>query len=74
MAQNLLGRVARGDDPAEDRSEARDMPTLGETFVDYMATGARRKPGTVTLYRSHMRRCLGDWHAQPLDAITRRDV
>ena len=74
LAQDLLGRVARGDDPAEDRSGARDMPTLAEAFEDYMTTGARRKPGTEALYRSHMRRCLGDWHARPLDAITRRDV
>ena len=74
LAQDLLGRVARGEDPAEERSEARDMPRLEEAFEDYMTTGAKRKPGTVVLYRSHMRRCFGDWLARPLDAITRRDV
>ena len=74
LAQDLLGRVARGEDPAGERSEARDMPTLGEAFADYMETGARRALSTEALYRSHMRRCFGDWHARPLDAISRRDV
>ena len=74
LAQDLLGGVARGEDPAGERSEARDMPTLGEAFAEYMASGARKAPGTEALYRSHMRRCFGDWHARPLDAISRGDV
>ena len=50
------------------------MPTLEQALEDYMTTGAKRRPGTVVLYRSHMRRCFGDWLSRPLDAITRRDV
>ena len=34
LAQDLLGRVARGEDPAGERSEARDMPTLGDAFAE----------------------------------------
>ena len=73
-AQDLLGRVARGEDPAEERSEARGMPTLEQAFEDYMKTGAKRQATTEVLYRSHMRRCFGDWLARPLDGISRRDV
>ncbi len=73
-AQDLLGRVARGEDPAGERAEARGMPTLGQAFEEYMNTGAKRRSTTEALYRSHMRRCFGDWHARPLDAISRRDV
>ena len=73
-AQDLLGRVARGEDPAEERSEARGMPTLEQAFDDYMKTGAKRQATTEVLYRSHMRRCFGDWLARPLDGISRRDV
>ena len=50
------------------------MPTLEQAFEDYMVTGAKRQPGTVILYRCHMRHCLGDWLARPLDVISRRDV
>ena len=73
-AQDLLGRVARGEDPAGERSEARAMPTLGQAFEEYMKTGARRRPATEVLYRSHMRLCFGDWLARPLDNISRREV
>ncbi len=73
-AQDLLGRVARGEDPAGERSEARGMPTLGQAFEEYMKTGAKRRPTTEALYRSHMRRCFGDWSKRPLDGISRRDV
>ena len=35
LAQELLGRVARGDDPAQERAESRGMPTLREAFEEY---------------------------------------
>ena len=40
-AQDLLGRVARGEDPAGERAEARGVPTLAEAFETYM----RANPG-----------------------------
>jgi len=73
-AKDLLGRVARGEDPAEERSEARGMPTLAEALEDYLSIGSRRKARTVAHYRDQMRRCVGDWFSRPLDAISRRDV
>ena len=74
MAQELLGRVAGGDDPASERTEARGMPTLGEAFEDYMAANPNRKARTVERYHQNMRINLHGWRNRPLDAITRRDI
>lgn len=74
LAQRLLGRVAAGDDPAEERSRARGMITLREAFADYLAANPNLKASTLALYRGQMRYCLGDWLSRPLDSITRRDV
>ena len=74
LAQKALGRVADGDDPAEDRAEARAMPTLGDAFEDYMAVNPNRSRRTNELYRYEAKRYLGDWLTRPLDAIARRYV
>ena len=74
LAQELLGRVARGEDPAQERAESRGMPTLREAFEEYLTANPNRKSTTEALYQSQMRYCLGDWLARPLDTITRRDV
>ena len=74
LAQELLGRVARGEDPAQERADRRGMPTLREAFAEYLTANPNRKRSTEALYRSQMRYCLGDWLARPLDTITRRDV
>ncbi len=73
-AQELLGRVAGGGDPAGERAGRRHLPTLAEAFDEYLAANPGRKVSTETLYRGQMRYCLGDWLPRPLDAITRRDV
>ena len=74
LAQELLGRVARGEEPAQERADRRGMPTLREAFAEYLTANPNRKRSTEALYRSQMRYCLGDWQARPLDTITRRDV
>ena len=74
LAQELLGRVARGADPAQERADGRGMPTLREAFAEYLTANPNRKRTTEALYESQMRYCLGDWLARPLDTITRRDV
>ena len=51
QAQKILGRVADGDNPAEERAEARSMPTLGDTFEEYMAANPNRSKRTNELYR-----------------------
>ena len=73
-AQELLGKVAGGDDPAEDRAEARRMPTLGDVFEQYMAANPNRSKRTNELYRYEANRYLGDWLPRPLDAIGRAHV
>ncbi|MYH21916.1 MAG: integrase family protein [Acidobacteria bacterium] len=74
LAQELLGRVARGQDPAQERADSRGMPTLREAFAEYLTVNPNRKRSTEVLYEGQMRYCLGDWLARPLDTITRRDV
>ena len=74
MAQELFGRVAAGDDPANERAVARGIPTLEEAFEDYMAANPNRKARTVERYRQNVRVNIPDWRSRPLDAITRRDI
>ena len=74
MAHRVLGEVAGGGDPAEERTEARAMPVLEQAFEDYMAVNPNRAARTDKDYRTAVRLHLGDWLARPLDAIGRRDV
>ena len=74
QAQELLGRVASGDDPASERAEARRLPRLGEAYEDYIASGHGRAASTERGYRRYAALYLGDWLSRPLDSITRRDV
>ena len=74
LAQELLGRVAAGSDPAGDRSKAREMPRLAEAFDEYMKINPNRTRKTVTNYRHNLQNCLSDWLGRPLNAITRREV
>ncbi|MCY4408644.1 MAG: tyrosine-type recombinase/integrase [Rhodospirillaceae bacterium] len=50
------------------------MPTLDETFEQYMAANPNRSKRTNELYRYEANRYLGDWLPRPLDAISRADV
>ena len=74
LAQELLGRVAAGGDPAGDRAEARGIPTLADAFDGYIAANPNRAASTERLYRQNLRVNLSDWLARPLGAITRQDV
>ena len=74
LAHQVLGNVAGGGDPANERAEARGMPTLGQAFDEFMAANPNRAPTTDKGYRDFVGRYLGDWLGRPLDAIARRDV
>ena len=74
VAQQVLGKVAAGGDPARERTEARAMPLLKQAFEDYMASNPNRSASTDTKYRGDFGSHLGDWQLRPLDAITRQDV
>ena len=66
-AHETLGRVAAGEDPAGDRARSRNMPTLRETYADYLAAGPERKPATISAYNNIVHRHLKDWLDRPLD-------
>ena len=74
LAQELLGRVAAGEDPAEERAEARGLPRLGEACKDYIESGHGRAASTERGYRRYTALYLGDWLSRPVDAITHRDI
>ena len=74
QAQKILGKVADGDDPTEERAEARSMPTLGDAFEQYMTVNPNRSKRTNELYRYEAKRYLGDWLSRAIDAIARKDV
>lgn len=74
QAQELLGQVAAGEDPAAERVRARGLPTLQEAFEEYLAANPRRAPVTVKIYRQNFRVNLSDWAKRPLNAISRKDV
>jgi len=74
LAQELLGRVAAGDDPAGERAEARSVPRLNQACEDYIESGHGRAASTERGYRRYAALYLGDWLLRPLDAITRGDV
>ena len=74
QAQELLGRVAAGGDPAAERARARGLPTLQAAFEEYLEANPSRAPVTVKIYRQNLRAYLSDWVKRPLDGITRKDV
>ena len=73
-AREVLGEVAGGGDPADERARARAMPTLEQAFEDYMKANPKLAPATVEIYRTDFRLRLGSLRARPLDKIERRDV
>lgn len=57
MAKDILGRVARGEDPARERAEWRDAPTVGDLAPQYLASVKRdRKRTTHYEYDRQMRK------------------
>ena len=75
-AKRLLGEVAAGRDPAEEKAKARDDMTVGELCDLYLAEGcATKKPSTLFVDRGRIER-----HIKPLlgrkraPSVTRSDV
>ncbi len=67
-ARELLGRIARGEDPAEPQRGA-DGPTLREAWQRYEEAHLRRKgrsAGTISGYHDHVHRVMKDWLDVPL--------
>ena len=74
IAQETLGKVAAGEDPAEGRTRSRSVPTLREAFEDFLAAGPERKPRTVEVYRRTVYMDLAPWLDRSLNTISRKDV
>ncbi|MCY4560167.1 MAG: integrase family protein [Chloroflexi bacterium] len=74
IAQETLGKVAAGEDPAEGRTRSRSTPTLREAFEDFLSAGPERKPRTVEVYRRTVYMDLEAWLDRSLNTISRKDV
>ena len=74
LAQEALGRVAAGEDPAGERARTRSVPTLREAFEDFLAAGPARKESTREAYRRTVHIDLRPWLDRSLDTVSRRDV
>lgn len=68
-AQELLGSIALGKDPASEKRAIRaKTTTLSEAFEDYLSTRKDLKVGTINNYRKCVNGCLSDWlHMQLVD-------
>lgn len=71
-AQELLGNIAVGKDPAAERRavQAQEV-TLNQAFEDYLRTRSDLKPGTVQNYRKCVNGCLADWKNRRLVDISK---
>ncbi|MEM1402359.1 MAG: tyrosine-type recombinase/integrase [Pseudomonadota bacterium] len=71
-AQELLGSIALGKDPAAER-RARNAAsvTLAGALEDYLQSRKELKPGTVANYNKVIRGCLDDWLHLRLRDITK---
>ncbi|HVT17888.1 MAG TPA: tyrosine-type recombinase/integrase [Thermoanaerobaculia bacterium] len=75
MARDVIGRLARGEDPQADRRAQRDAPTFGEVAADYLELHAKRRKRTWQEDERILRRdLLPAWRHLPAAAIRRRDV
>lgn len=71
-AQELLGEIAKGNDPAQKRREQlAKAVTLEEAFHDYLGSRKSLKPGTIKNYQKCLEGCLPDWMDKRLTDITK---
>lgn len=74
-AKDVLGRVARGEDPQSDRLEKRAAPTFGDLAASYLEVHAKRRKRTWEEDERILRRdLLPVWRRIPAAEIHRRDV
>ena len=74
LAQRMLGQIAEGRDPAEERKRtAAAAVTLDEVYRDYLAQRSL-KPKTLADYSRAITTAFSDWRRRPLAAITREAV
>jgi len=70
----LTGKVASGDNPADERRQARAAMTFGELFTMYLEKYAKPHKRTWAEDEKQYQRYLKQWAGRRLDQITRGDV
>ncbi len=73
LARELLERAGAGRDVATERQEARGR-TFGALAADYVEKWAKPRKKTWRADAGDIRTQLADWHARPVDSLTRGDV
>lgn len=75
-AARLVGQIADGLNPADDKIDRRREMTFGEYLDHYVARHAeiKNRPSSVRSVRSIINRHLEGWRGRKLSSITRRDV
>ena len=73
-ARVLIGRIATGDKPADQRRAARAESTLGELWVAYLQKHARPNKRSWRNDELQYQKHLQGWERRRLSSITRRDV
>ncbi len=76
LAQQLVGGIARGLNPADEKIDRRREMTFGEYLDHYVARHAevKNKPSSLKSVRSIIDRHLSGWRGRKLSSITRRDA
>ncbi|QDP72031.1 integrase family protein [Legionella israelensis] len=75
QAKNLLGQIARGDNPVEEKKANKiKLLTLQDVFNDYLKARKDLKPLTVKDYKGVLKQVMSDWLNKPLINITREMI
>lgn len=71
-AQRLLGIMAIGQNPADEKKQARaKVITLKEAFEEFLNTRKSLKPRTIYDYKRVMEFCFHKWQKKPIVEITK---
>lgn len=74
-AQTHLGRIAKGENPAQDRQQQRlGCITLQQAFEDYLQARRKLKPKTIYSYRWIFETYFADWHRRSIRDIGKQDI
>lgn len=74
IATEMIGDIARGQNPQDAKRARRDETTLGKLFKDYMDTHAKLHTRTWQKEQRRFERHLHKWRNRKLSTILRRDI
>ncbi len=70
-AKKVLAAMAAGKDPTAEKAKKKLRGASLQEVLEHYFLVRNLKPNTVRAYKSMLPRCLGDWMALPVVAITR---